>query len=75
MELKQVEYFLTIVDTGSFSTAADELYISQSSLSKQIMSLEKELGFQLFDRSKRKIVLTPAGEALLAFARNLNEVY
>jgi LysR family transcriptional regulator, transcription activator of glutamate synthase operon len=75
MELKQVEYFLTIVDTGSFSTAADELYISQSSLSKQIMSLEKELGFQLFDRSKRKIALTPAGEALLAFARNLNEVY
>jgi len=61
MDIKQIEYFVSIVDTGSFSLAAEELYISQSSLSKQIIALEKELGVKLFDRSKRKIALTEAG--------------
>lgn len=75
MELKQVEYFLKVVETGSFSAAADELYISQSSLSKQIMALENELGFPLFDRSKRKIVITPAGKTFLPHARNLHSAY
>lgn len=75
MELKQVEYFLKVVETGSFSAAADELYISQSSLSKQIMALENELGFPLFDRSKRKIVITPAGKTFLSHARNLHSAY
>jgi LysR family transcriptional regulator, transcription activator of glutamate synthase operon len=72
MEFKQIEYFLKVVDLGSFSAAADELYISQSSLSKQIMALEKELGFPLFDRSKRKIAITLAGKAFLPHAQNLN---
>jgi DNA-binding transcriptional LysR family regulator len=75
MELKQVEYFLAVVDTGSFSAAALDLYISQSSLSKQIMALEKELDFALFDRSKRKIALMPAGETFLKHARSLRAVY
>ncbi|MBK8420290.1 MAG: LysR family transcriptional regulator [Anaerolineales bacterium] len=44
MELKQVTYFLTVAELGSFSAAADHLYISQSSLSKQIMALEKNWG-------------------------------
>jgi len=61
MDIKQVEYFVSVVETGSFSLAAEELYISQSSLSKQIIALEKELGVKLFDRSKRKIALTEAG--------------
>lgn len=75
MELKQVEYFLKIVETGSFSAAADELYLSQSSLSKQIIALEKELGFPLFDRSKRKIAITPAGKAFLPHVRSLQSIY
>ena len=75
MEIKQVQYFLAIVTTGSFSVAADELYITQSSISKQIIALEKELGFPLFDRSKRKIALTEAGETFLKHARNLNADY
>lgn len=70
-----MEYFLKVVETGSFSAAADELYISQSSLSKQIMALENELGFPLFDRSKRKIVITPAGKTFLPHARNLHSAY
>jgi LysR family transcriptional activator of glutamate synthase operon len=75
METRQVQYFISIVEAGSFSAAADELYISQSLLSKQIMALEKELGVTLFDRSKRKISLTDAGEAFLKHARKLNSAY
>lgn len=75
MEVKQVQYFLAVVTTGSFSAAADALYITQSSVSKQIIALEKELGFPLFDRSKRKIILTQAGETFLNHARKLNTDY
>ncbi len=75
MDIRQIQYFLSIVDTGSFSAAADEHYISQSSLSKVIIALEKELEVTLFDRSKRKVFLTEAGEAFLAHARKLNAAY
>jgi DNA-binding transcriptional LysR family regulator len=75
MELKQVEYFLKVVETGGFSAAAAELYISQSSLSKQIMALESELGFPLFNRSKRKISLAPGGKSFLPHARSLFAAY
>jgi LysR family transcriptional regulator, transcription activator of glutamate synthase operon len=75
MEIRQIQYFLSIIDTGSFSAAADEHYISQSSLSKMIIALEKELAVPLFDRSKRKVSLTEAGEAFLRHARKLNDDY
>jgi LysR family transcriptional activator of glutamate synthase operon len=75
MEIRQIQYFLSIVDTSSFSAAADEYYISQSSLSKKIIALEKELGVLLFDRSKRKVSLTGAGEAFLEHAGKINATY
>lgn len=75
MDIRQIQYFLSIVDTGSFSAAADEHYISQSSLSKIIIALEKELGAPLFDRSKRKVSLTKAGEAFMGYARQFNTTY
>ncbi len=75
MELRQVAYFLMVAETGNFLRASEELYISQSSLSKQIIALEKELDCTLFDRSKRKIALTPAGEAFLGYARPLLQGY
>ena len=75
MEIRQIQYFLSIVDTGSFSAAADEHYISQSSLSKKIIALEKELEISLFDRSKRKVFLTEAGEAFLGHARKIDMAY
>ena len=75
MEIRQIQYFLSIVDTGSFSLAADEFYISQSSLSKIIIALEKELGIPLFNRSKRKVFLTDAGEAFLEHARKIDVAY
>lgn len=75
MDIKQIQYFLAVVTTGSFSKAADELYTTQASISKHVIALEKELGFALFDRSKRKISLTQAGETFLKHARSLNADY
>lgn len=75
MEIRQIQFFLSIVDTGSFSAAADEHFISQSSLSKMIIAMEKELSVTLFDRSKRKVSLTDAGQAFLGHARKLNADY
>jgi DNA-binding transcriptional LysR family regulator len=75
VEIKQIQFFLSVVETGSFSAAADELYISQSSLSKQIIALEKTLDVQLFDRSKRQVTLTDAGKAFHKYAAAFNELY
>lgn len=75
MDLTQIAYFLAIVDAGSFTAAAEELYISQSSLSKQIRALEKELNADLFDRGRRQIELTPWGKAILPHARHLHEAH
>ncbi len=60
--LKQLKYFQSVVQKNSFSEAAEENYISQSAISQQIQALERELGFQLFERKNRGFVLTPAGE-------------
>ncbi|MFN8466699.1 MAG: LysR family transcriptional regulator [Caldilineaceae bacterium] len=75
MEIKQVQCVLAVAEAGSFSAAAEDLYISQSSLSKLIIALEKELGVRLFDRTHRQITLTPAGDAFLPHARSLDAAY
>ena len=62
MLLKQARYFVTVVDEGSFTEAAERLFISQSAISQQIKALEEDLGVQLMIREKRKFSLTPAGE-------------
>ena len=62
MLLKQMKYFITVVDCHSFTEAAEQCYISQSAISQQIKSLEKELGIRLFEGNKRQFSLTPAGE-------------
>jgi len=67
---QQLVYFISIVEMGSFSEVALEMNISQSSISKQIMQLEDELGVKLFDRTSRKVHLTHAGEILYQDARS-----
>lgn len=69
MELKQLQYFLTVAEYLNFSRAAEALYVSQPALSYQIAELERELGSPLFIRDKRKVYLSPAGTALLAPAQ------
>jgi DNA-binding transcriptional LysR family regulator len=65
MNSLQIEYFLSIAEHKNFTTAAKLLYSSQSNISKQIASLESELGFALFFRSNRDVSLTPAGIVFL----------
>ncbi len=71
MLLRQMKYFVTIVDKGSFTEAAEHLFISQSAISQQIKTLEKELGVPLFIREKRSFTLTPAGEYFYSQARGI----
>jgi DNA-binding transcriptional LysR family regulator len=75
VDIRQVQYFLSIARTGSFTAAADDLFVSQSSLSKQIIALEQELGVQLFDRSKRRVRLTEAGEAFRGHAVKMDQAH
>ncbi len=71
MTTKSLEYFLVVVKHLNISRAAEELYISQPALSKQIRLLEEELGVTLFDRSNHTLKLTTAGEVLIHEANDL----
>lgn len=71
MELKQLVYFLQICEDGSFSTAADRLFITQQGLSMSISRLEKELGCLLFLRNTRNLQLTEDGIYLREKARQI----
>lgn len=68
--LKQFNYLITIVKEGSFIAASEKLFIAQSALSRQIKILEEELAFEIFDRSEKKIKLTPAGQVLYQNLKN-----
>ncbi len=73
MTLQQLKYFVTAVECGNITAAAEKLYISQPSLSNAIHNLEKEMGVTAFSRSNKGVVLTHEGEELLSFSRNLLE--
>src|SRR5229473_4718485 len=70
MELRHLQYFVAVAETGSLTTAAEHrLHTSQPSLSRQIRDLETEVGVQLLIRSARGVELTAAGRAFLDHAR------
>lgn len=69
MELHQLRYVAAVAEAGSFTRAAERLFLAQPSLSVQVRKLEKELGVPLFERLGRKVELTTAGEALLEHVR------
>ncbi|MBL7764056.1 MAG: LysR family transcriptional regulator [Chitinophagaceae bacterium] len=64
MDLEQIRYFLTLSQELHFWNAAEKLFITQSALSRQIQSLEDDIGVKLFERSKRNVKLTKAGTFL-----------
>lgn len=74
MNLEHLAEFKMVVETGSFTKAAYELNMSQSTLSKHIATLEKELNVLLFNRSSRTLMLTPAGEELLYTAGKVEDL-
>jgi LysR family cyn operon transcriptional activator len=69
VELRHLRYLLAVADQGSFTRAAEELYISQPTLSQQVRQLERTLGVQLLDRTGRSVRLTDAGETYVRHAR------
>lgn len=73
MTLQQLRYLIAIAQSGSISSAAHELYISQSSLSMAVKDIERECGVTVFERSTKGITLTREGTELLGYARQVVE--
>jgi DNA-binding transcriptional LysR family regulator len=71
LELRHLRYFIAVAEDLNFSRAAERLHIAQPALSAQIRALEKQVGVELFRRTTRRVDLTPAGELLLADAREI----
>lgn len=75
MDIQNIRAFLMVAETGSFSRAAENLYITQPAISKRISTLEESLDCKLFDRLGKNIQLTQAGEALIpSYQRILAEM-
>ena len=73
MDLRQLEILRAVAQTGSFTSAGEQLHLSQSAVSRQILLLEEELNEQLFLRLGRKIRITPAGTTLLGLSQRMFE--
>lgn len=73
MTLKQLQYAVTVAETGNMTEAAGKLFIAQPSLTSAIHELEKEYGITLFFRSNKGIELTPEGDEFLGYARQVLE--
>lgn len=71
MDFKQIEAFINVAKFKSFSKAAASSFLSQPAISSHIASLEKELSVQLFDRTSKEVLLTPAGESFLKYALDI----
>ena len=71
VSFRQLEYFVAVAERLSFRAAADACFVTQPGLSAQLKDLERMLGVQLFERSQRTVLLTPAGETLLPLARGI----
>lgn len=74
MDLKQLNYFVTVVNEGNITSAAKKLFMSQPPLSTQLKLLENELGCVLIERGSRQVHLTEAGRTLYNYANTLLEI-
>lgn len=75
MDIKHLQYFLEVVEFNSFSRAADHLYITQPTISKMIKNLELELEVTLFERSRKQLVLTDAGQIIYEQAKLIDQAF
>jgi LysR family hydrogen peroxide-inducible transcriptional activator len=69
MNLQDLKYFVTVAERGHFGRAAEACHVSQPTLSGQLRKLEDQLGVVLFERTNKRVALTPVGERLLPYAR------
>ena len=67
----QLDIFLAVAETGSFTKASEQLYLSSTAIMNQINALEKNLGFKLFKRSAKGVVLTEAGKSIANDAKKI----
>src|SRR5690606_1521007 len=74
MDIPKLRIFVTVVQLGSFTRAAEVLYLTQPTVSQQLAALEAQLGTPLLERLPRQLRLTPAGAALLPYARQILEL-
>ena len=75
LDIRTLRYFVTVADELSFTRAAEKLFVAQQAISRDIRKLESQLGTTLFDRTTRRVSLTPDGERLLDEARELLAVH
>ena len=75
MDLKELNYVVTIANEGSISRAAEKLFMSQSSLSQAIRVLEQDLGTSVFVRTTRGVRPTAAGDAFISHAKQILQQY
>jgi len=71
VNIHQLTYFLDLAETLSFTQTARNFFVSQTAITQQIKSLEDKLGVQLFERTKRRVQLTPAGQIFVGEARSI----
>lgn len=71
LSVYKLKVFTTVAQAGSFSKAAEQLYLTQSAISQHVQGLEAHLGVQLFQRGRRGVQLTPSGEKLLEYAHQI----
>ena len=74
MELRYIREFLSLAETESFFETSERMFVTTSSLSRHIKTLEEELGVPLFDRSTRKVSLNRQGKLFLPFAREFARI-
>lgn len=75
MTIQQLFYAITITESGSMNRAAENLYITQPTLTKAIKELENELGFSIFVRSGKGMLLTPEGREFIIYAKQVSQQY
>ncbi|MFG6115407.1 cidABC operon transcriptional activator CidR [Halobacillus sp. MO56] len=75
MDIRHLKYFIEVSRFGSFTRAADHLFVTQPTISKMIKNLESELGVELFDRTRKQLVLTDAGRVILNQAQTIDKAF
>lgn len=71
MELRHLRYFCAVAECLNFTRASEKLHVAQPALSRQIRALEDELGTQLLDRNRQRVLLTDAGRLFLGYAQKI----